>query len=81
MWMWGSGARAWSSRRRRAGRLQLPVLRRRARHHHATGRRRGAADRLLIAATHCDPTINLYSAYHFVGHNGGVRTVPVLGRH
>jgi D-serine deaminase-like pyridoxal phosphate-dependent protein len=37
--------------------------------------------RLLIAATHCDPTVNLFSAYHFVGHNGGVRTVPVLGRH
>lgn len=37
--------------------------------------------RILIAATHCDPTVNLYGMYHFVGHNGGVRSVPVLGRH
>lgn len=37
--------------------------------------------KILIAATHCDPTVNLHAAYHFVGHNGGVRRVPVLGRH
>lgn len=37
--------------------------------------------RVLLQATHCDPTVNLHAAYHVVGHNGGVETWPVEGRY
>jgi len=36
--------------------------------------------RLLIGATHCDPTVNLYSCYHVVGRHG-VEIWRILGRH
>ena len=46
------------------------------------GRRDGAAlgARLLIGATHCDPTVNLHACYHVV-ENGDVRRWPICARH
>lgn len=37
--------------------------------------------RVLLGATHCDPTVNLHSVLHAVGHNGGVEEWVTLGRH
>ncbi|MET0970389.1 MAG: DSD1 family PLP-dependent enzyme [Tardiphaga sp.] len=37
--------------------------------------------RVLLQATHCDPTVNLHAAYQVVGHNGGVETWPVEARY
>jgi D-serine deaminase-like pyridoxal phosphate-dependent protein len=37
--------------------------------------------RVLLQATHCDPTVNLHAAYQVVGHNGGVETWPVQARY
>jgi D-serine deaminase-like pyridoxal phosphate-dependent protein len=36
--------------------------------------------RLLIGATHCDPTVNLHSAYHVVREDG-LEKWPILARH
>jgi D-serine deaminase-like pyridoxal phosphate-dependent protein len=36
--------------------------------------------RLLLGATHCDPTVNLHSAYHVVREDG-VERWPILGRY
>ncbi|HWP26319.1 MAG TPA: alanine racemase [Xanthobacteraceae bacterium] len=36
--------------------------------------------RLLLGATHCDPTVNLYSRYHVVG-EGGIKIWPIAGRY
>jgi len=37
-------------------------------------------DRLLIGATHCDPTVNLHAAYHVVD-DGGVQRWPIGARY
>ena len=37
-------------------------------------------DRLLIGATHCDPTVNLHAAYHVV-ENDTVQTWPIRARY
>ena len=37
--------------------------------------------RLLIGATHCDPTVNLHASYRVVGGNGDVSEWPILGRY
>lgn len=37
-------------------------------------------DRLLIGATHCDPTVNLHSAFHVV-RNDGVEEWATFGRY
>lgn len=37
--------------------------------------------RVLLQATHCDPTVNLHAAYQVVGHNGHVETWPVTARY
>jgi D-serine deaminase-like pyridoxal phosphate-dependent protein len=37
--------------------------------------------RVLIGATHCDPTVNLHSEYHVIGGDGGVTTWPIIGRY
>jgi D-serine deaminase-like pyridoxal phosphate-dependent protein len=37
--------------------------------------------RVLIGATHCDPTVNLHACYHVVGADGAVTMTPVLGRY
>ena len=37
--------------------------------------------RILIGATHCDPTVNLHGEYHVVGAEGGVATWPIIGRY
>jgi D-serine deaminase-like pyridoxal phosphate-dependent protein len=36
--------------------------------------------RLLLGATHCDPTVNLYARYHVVGEQG-VQIWPICGRY
>lgn len=37
--------------------------------------------RVLLGATHCDPTVNLHSAYHVVDARGNVSLSPILGRY
>ena len=37
--------------------------------------------RVLLIATHCDPTVNLHASYQVVGHNGSVETWPVTARY
>lgn len=37
--------------------------------------------RVLLIATHCDPTVNLHASYQVVGHNGSVETWPVMARY
>lgn len=37
-------------------------------------------DRILMSVTHCDPTINLFSALQAVSHNGDLKKWPILGR-
>jgi D-serine deaminase-like pyridoxal phosphate-dependent protein len=37
--------------------------------------------RVLIGATHCDPTVNLHACYHVVDADGAVTVTPVLGRY
>jgi D-serine deaminase-like pyridoxal phosphate-dependent protein len=37
--------------------------------------------RILVLTTHCDPTVNLHTEYHVVGHNNGIETWPVLARY
>ena len=37
--------------------------------------------RILIAATHCDPTVNNYSGYLFVSPGGEITHVPIEGRY
>jgi len=37
--------------------------------------------RVLVGATHCDPTVNLHGCYHFVDASGAVTVVPILGRY
>jgi D-serine deaminase-like pyridoxal phosphate-dependent protein len=37
--------------------------------------------RVLVGATHCDPTVNLHGCYHFVDASGAVTMVPILGRY
>jgi D-serine deaminase-like pyridoxal phosphate-dependent protein len=36
--------------------------------------------RVLIGATHCDPTVNLHASFHVL-QNGAVRTWPIRGRY
>jgi D-serine deaminase-like pyridoxal phosphate-dependent protein len=36
--------------------------------------------RILMSVTHCDPTINLFSALHVVSHNGDLKKWPIIGR-
>ena len=45
----------------------------------ATPPRLGA--RVLVGATHCDPTVNLHACYHVVDSSGVVTAVPILGRY
>jgi D-serine deaminase-like pyridoxal phosphate-dependent protein len=37
--------------------------------------------RVLIGATHCDPTVNLHAAYCAVDANGEVAMMPIIGRY
>ncbi|MET0907020.1 MAG: DSD1 family PLP-dependent enzyme [Tardiphaga sp.] len=37
--------------------------------------------RVLLIATHCDPTVNLHANYQMVGHNGSVELWPVTARY
>jgi D-serine deaminase-like pyridoxal phosphate-dependent protein len=37
--------------------------------------------RVLIGATHCDPTVNLHPAYYAVDAEGAVTVMPILGRY
>jgi D-serine deaminase-like pyridoxal phosphate-dependent protein len=37
--------------------------------------------RILIGATHCDPTVNLHGEYHVVAGDGAVSTWPIIGRY
>lgn len=37
--------------------------------------------RILIGATHCDPTVNLHAALHVVGADGKLAVWPVIGRY
>jgi D-serine deaminase-like pyridoxal phosphate-dependent protein len=37
--------------------------------------------RVLIGATHCDPTVNLHPAYYAVGADGAVTAIPIIGRY
>lgn len=37
--------------------------------------------RILIAATHCDPTVNLHAAYHVVTDDGSLDIWPIGGRY
>jgi D-serine deaminase-like pyridoxal phosphate-dependent protein len=37
-------------------------------------------DRILMSVTHCDPTINLFSAVHAVKKSGAIEKWPVVGR-
>ena len=37
--------------------------------------------RILIEATHCDPTVNLHAAYHAVDRDGAVTVMPIVGRY
>jgi D-serine deaminase-like pyridoxal phosphate-dependent protein len=37
--------------------------------------------RVLIGATHCDPTVNLHAAYHAVDADGAVTVIPIIGRY
>lgn len=36
--------------------------------------------RILMSVTHCDPTVNLFSAFHAVSRSGDVEKWPVVGR-
>jgi len=45
-----------------------------------TNRAPRLGERILMSVTHCDPTINLFSAVHTVSQNGDLRTSPVAGR-
>lgn len=47
---------------------------------------RGAAapavgSRVLIGATHCDPTVNLHSSYHVLTVDGSLARWPIVGRY
>ena len=37
--------------------------------------------RILIEATHCDPTVNLHGEFHAVHRDGAVTTMAIVGRH
>jgi D-serine deaminase-like pyridoxal phosphate-dependent protein len=37
--------------------------------------------RILVAATHCDPTVNNFSSYVFVGASGELKRIPIEGRY
>lgn len=37
--------------------------------------------RVLLIATHCDPTVNLHAQLQMVGHNGSVEAWPVMARY
>jgi 3-hydroxy-D-aspartate aldolase len=37
--------------------------------------------RVLIGATHCDPTVNLHSRYHVMNTDGGLVRWPIVGRY
>lgn len=37
--------------------------------------------RILVEATHCDPTVNLYGVFHAIGRDGVVATMRIVGRH
>jgi D-serine deaminase-like pyridoxal phosphate-dependent protein len=37
--------------------------------------------RVLIGATHCDPTVNLHAAYYAVDAEGAVTVMPIIGRY
>ena len=37
--------------------------------------------KVLLQATHCDPTVNLFSQYHAVGEDGGLEIWPIGGRY
>jgi D-serine deaminase-like pyridoxal phosphate-dependent protein len=37
--------------------------------------------RVLIGATHCDPTVNLHAAYYAVDADGAVTFIPIIGRY
>lgn len=45
-----------------------------------TNRAPRLGERLLMSVTHCDPTINLFSAVHAVSQTGDLQTWPVVGR-
>ena len=37
--------------------------------------------RVLVAPTHCDPTVNLHPAYHVIAADGSIGLWPILGRY
>jgi D-serine deaminase-like pyridoxal phosphate-dependent protein len=37
--------------------------------------------RVLIAATHCDPTVNLHAEYIFVSRDGAIKPIRIEGRY
>jgi len=43
--------------------------------------RPAVGSRILIGATHCDPTANLHAGYHAVRGDGSVTTTAILGRY
>jgi D-serine deaminase-like pyridoxal phosphate-dependent protein len=43
--------------------------------------RPAVGSRMLIGATHCDPTVNLHAEYHAVDGDGGVTIWPIIGRY
>jgi D-serine deaminase-like pyridoxal phosphate-dependent protein len=43
--------------------------------------RPAVGERLLIEATHCDPTVNLHATFHAVHRDGAVATMAIVGRH
>jgi D-serine deaminase-like pyridoxal phosphate-dependent protein len=43
--------------------------------------RPGLGSRVLIGATHCDPTVNLHAGYFAVDPIGVVTTMPIVGRY
>ncbi len=44
-------------------------------------RRPAVGARILIEATHCDPTVNLHNRYHAVSSDGAVTVMPIVGRY
>jgi 3-hydroxy-D-aspartate aldolase len=67
---------------RRAGRVALLLHGRRARRDPAAARNTppGLAERVILGAPHCDPTVNLYDTYHVVEGDTLVALWPVSAR-
>jgi len=40
-----------------------------------------AGSRVLVGATHCDPTVNLYGGYHVAAGDGTLAHWPIVGRY